>query len=1053
MKLVLARVMYCLLLMSGVMLPGIANAQRAIVNGTVVDENGVPLPGANVVLYDLLIGGSTDLNGQYELSIPGRLAKGQELEVTVSFIGYNQTSRMITLERGVQTHDFLLEPNPNIGPGLLVGSPIPPVANGFQLRRDALSQAVGDSPVASLQGELAGVSVLKNSGTPGDAWSVRLRGATSITGSNQPLFIVDGVYLSADQLDLDAIDVANVEVIKGIAGATEYGSRGQAGVVIIETQRGMGDVPLNQMRITLRNEIGLNSLGQSIPINQSHNLLLSPTGEFVNFQGDVVPFGLDAVTDSGINGVTFYDNPFPNPTFNAADQFFKQGVAYTNYIGISGNNAKTNYHGSFSNLNDAGIIQPWNGFSRQTARVNVDHRVLRNLSFSGSGSFGISSNDVPTVSPLGTVSSPGAVEFNPIAAAILATPASNLKATNRTGGALNGIDAFLRYNNPFYIYENAQFSNDRTRILGHVAGLYQPVDWLTLEASAAYDRVEQDQREASDEDYVFGGSNLSPGASDFRRKGETETLMYEADARFKFDTRPFAWHARLGYRHERTEGKTRFSGTRLPESLIYSAFEFNGQSRQKILADVWIGAAGISYKNKLTLDGMYVVEGNSLFGSSERWQHYYRVRGGYDLAREGLWTIPINRFKLFAGYGTAGGRPQFDAQYPLLREAGIDLPRSELGRSQLGNTALRPEQTTGLEVGLDVAIADRVFLELLYEDRKTEDLLFFAPLPGFFNVDGQWQNGGTLESTSWEASLRATLLHNRRATLDIGLTIDMLDQELTALPMRSFTGGPFSDFYFDEGRELGTLYGSRALTSLDELPTGVDPGLFNVNDEGYVVAVGEGNTFMEGIEKNLWGTTVVVDGISYLWGVPILESNERGIWQGPIGQTLPDVTIGLPVNFRYGGWRARMLWNAQIGGDVFNFTRLMGYNVRRSADLDQAGKQDAFKKPLAYYQQLATASSHFVEDASFVKLREVAVSYTFSSRQLGNMMGNLLRQLTIGVTARNLLVTSNYSGFDPEVGSVANSAGNVGQDATLYRYDQLGYPNYRSFTAKLEIQF
>ncbi|MEM8486754.1 MAG: TonB-dependent receptor plug domain-containing protein [Bacteroidota bacterium] len=1040
MKLVLACVMFCL-----AMMPGLANAQRAIVNGTVVDENGVPMPGVSVIAEALLYGASTDLNGQYELSIPGRLATGQELELKVYIVGMLPASKMIVLERGVQSHDFLLEYNPelwNVGLRVFVSPFRQPLNKAFSASRlgdNAFAQVPGESPVSSLQGKIAGVSALKNSGTPGDAWSLRLRGTTSVTGSNQPLFIVDGVYLSADQVDLDAIDIASVEVIKGIAGATEYGSRGQSGVVLIETQRGRQNVPLNGMRVTLRNEIGLNNLSGSVPINQSHNLRLSPEGGFVDNDGNAVPYGNGTVIDNGINGVSFYDNPFPGTTFNAADQFFKRGIGYTNYIAVSGNNAKTNYHGSFTNLSDAGIIQPWKGFNRQAARVNVDHRVLRNLSFSGAGSFGISSNDAPTMSPLGNSATLTATGFNPIGGAILSTPVTDLRATNATGSPLAEADALAQFNNPFYIFDNTEFSTDRTRILGRIAGTYAPTSWLKLEASAAYDRAEQDQREVIASNFVFASTDFSPGAADYRRKLETETLLYEADAFFDLYSGPWVMNGRLGYRHEGTDGLLTFSGITEPGIIgVDIENEFSGETRGKILADVWIAAAGVSYKNSVLLEGMFVQEGNSLFGAEERWQQYYRVGGAFQ----------FNIFKLFAGYGTAGGRPRFDAQYPLFREQGAVI----LG-SRLGNRALRPERTTGLELGLDVSISDRVSLQVIYEDRKTEDLLFFVPLPGFFNVEGQWQNAGTLESNVWEANLRATVLHSSKVSLDLGITVDKVDQELTQLSFPGFSGGPLSAFYFEEGTPLGTLYGTRALTSLDELPAGLSSTLFDVNDDGYVVAVGAGNTYEEGIEKSLWGTTVVADGTSYAWGIPVIEGDETGQARVPVGKTTPDLNIGLPVNFRYGGWKARMLWNAQIGGDVFNYTRYLLYQSERGADLDQAGKADRLKKPAAYYAQLGQTTSHFVEDGSFVKLREIAVSYSFNYRQLSTVLGTFLKRLTVGVTARNLLTTSTYSGFDPEVGTVVGNAGNVGADATLYRYDQLGYPTYRTFTAKLEIQF
>jgi hypothetical protein len=334
-----------------------------------------------------------------------------------------------------------------------------------------------------------------------------------------------------------------------------------------------------------------------------------------------------------------------------------------------------------------------------------------------------------------------------------------------------------------------------------------------------------------------------------------------------------------------------------------------------------------------------------------------------------------------------------------------------------------------------------------------------VPLAGYFGFTSQWQNAGTLESNTIEASLQANLIRTRDASFDIGLLFDRTDQEITALQTNAFRGGPRSFFYFRQGEILGALYGDRWMTGPDDLAEGLTAAAnqFQVNDEGYLVPVGDAS-FRDGLSGQLWGTTVVINDLAFAWGIPILVQDEEGGGSlfTRIADALPDFTVGLPVRFRYKGFRTGLLLNAQIGGDVYNFKNQGSYRDGRSSDQDQTGKEDGLKKPTEYYETLYDANeanSHFVEDGTFVKLREFMLSYTFDRDRLTKVFGSALHRLTVGVVGRNLLTFSGYSGLDPEVGTVFDRTGSVGEDASLYRLDNFAYPNYRTYSVKLELQF
>ena len=224
--------------------------------------------------------------------------------------------------------------------------------------------------------------------------------------------------------------------------------------------------------------------------------------------------------------------------------------------------------------------------------------------------------------------------------------------------------------------------------------------------------------------------------------------------------------------------------------------------------------------------------------------------------------------------------------------------------------------------------------------------------------------------------------------------------------------------------------------------------------------VGNGNTFQEGVSKQLWGTLVDVDGDGagdVDWGIPVSFVDAEGSDFHQIGDVLPDFNLGFNTIFRYKGLTASMLWNAQIGGDVYNFTKQWSYRDGRAEDQDQGGKSDGMKKTTKYYEVLYNATqnnNHFVEDGTYLKLRELSLGYTFNRRQLQPIFGDVLNQVSVSFIGRNLLTFTDYTGFDPEVGdAVASADGFVGGDASLFRVDNFNAPLYRTFTGKIEIQF
>jgi hypothetical protein len=271
------------------------------------------------------------------------------------------------------------------------------------------------------------------------------------------------------------------------------------------------------------------------------------------------------------------------------------------------------------------------------------------------------------------------------------------------------------------------------------------------------------------------------------------------------------------------------------------------------------------------------------------------------------------------------------------------------------------------------------------------------------------------------------------------------------------------------------MYGNTWLSDPSQLQNtfgeGVNPSAFDVNDDGYLVPVGEGNTWRDGIAEELWGTQVDIGGgQTAAFGIPVKALNAEGEDFVEIGNTVPDFNINFNTNVQWKGFSAYALLSSQVGGDVYNFTRQWSYRDGRHRDQDEFGKPDAEKKINTYYETLYDATNkndHFVEDGTFLKLRELSLSYTFDRARLNDLLGasNVLNRLSISLVGRNLLTFTDYSGFDPEVGSSdggeAGTAENSNNpdtqpstgDATLYRVDNFDYPPFRTITGRLEFQF
>ncbi|MBN1143602.1 MAG: hypothetical protein JXA72_04240, partial [Bacteroidales bacterium] len=329
--------------------------------------------------------------------------------------------------------------------------------------------------------------------------------------------------------------------------------------------------------------------------------------------------------------------------------------------------------------------------------------------------------------------------------------------------------------------------------------------------------------------------------------------------------------------------------------------------------------------------------------------------------------------------------------------------------------------------------------EATYSKTITEDQ--FVEAPQAIHMGGwqyRWINGGTIESYAVEMTLGAKLIRTKDINWNIRFIFDKVSSEITQLDVPAFQTGPQGQeadklFFMREGETFGTMYGFHFLTSLSEMEKQLAAGEtiadYELNSDGYVIPRGTQGTNYE---------------------IPVVEREDGQNKLVKIGSSYPKFNLKFNTNFNWKDIQLYMLWDWKNGGDIYNKTNQWLTRDNRSAMMDQYGKAENEKKTVAYYQQFYFTNEmndYWVEDGSYLKLREVSIYYNLGANKLNKFMGGLVKGVKVGVIGRNLLTITNYSGYDPEVQT------NTESGAQSFAYDFMGYPNFRSFSASLEIKF
>lgn len=763
-------------------------------------------------------------------------------------------------------------------------------------------------------------------------------------------------------------------------------------------------------------------------------------------------------------------------------------------IDMRANVNNTGVYASVANLTQQGAVRYIGGFVRNSARVNLDQRFGERLSMNLNTFFSQTQDHGANIDGANGSSSFFSITRAPWMADMLARDNLGRLVINH-----NPLSNSSQNFNPLYDNQYDQRTDRGTRFVGGIQGHYTPLEWLSFDANFGYDRSTGNFHEEQDRGYRTTSPDPQSAAG-FIREGSVDDVQYTTSVsaaahKTFFTDLNTTFTTRYTYGDQRTSSQGLYGEDLVVQGLFTpDAATKNyaiGGSQQTVRDMGFYAGIDLDLRDRYILSGLVRRDGSSLFGAGNRWQTFGRIAGAWVASRENWWPAPdaLSLFKLRASQGTTGQRPRFSAQYETYNIAA----GGQLVANQLGNRFLKPEINKELELGADFEFFHRIGLNISHSKAVIDQQILPVPASSSSGFSTVWTNAGEITNKTWEGTLTVPLVQSRSFNWTTRLIADQTRSVITRLDVPEFTGqitvqNDFPGvFKFRQGEKIGTMYGTKFITKCDEMPSNVKDkcsmnptnasAAYRPNSMGYIVWVGEGHQQTEGITSNLWrarlprGTAACVAagncetpwGNQVNWGMPIaLRDSTNAIATVALGSALPDLHWGLSQTIDFKGFSLYGLLDAARGQKIWNVQYAWSLGDLTSDIVDQTGKSVEEARPVGYFWRQGPSAaptsgstagvggfydvlkpnSFNVEDASYVKLRELSLDY-----HVGRVLGS--GDWKLGVVGRNLKTWSNFRGFDPEAGTTTgplNSA--VLSGATSY-----SYPKMRTFTVRLSTSF
>jgi TonB-dependent SusC/RagA subfamily outer membrane receptor len=960
-----------------------AQAATGTVRGRVTEaSSGRGLAEAQIQVVGTRVGTISQASGEYTLvGVP----TGARV-IQIRRIGFQPLNRTVqVVAGGTVTADAALSVSAiNLSEVVVTGT-----ASPTERRRVGASIATVDSTLISkaqaltvdqaLQGKIAGAQITQNSGGPGGGGiSVRLRGTNSFISGSDPLYIIDGVIVdngSAQLADLGGrsnpqnrladINPADIDRIEIIRGAAAGALYGsRANNGVVQIFTKRG--LLGKPKVTFSTRFGSNELREQQPFN-------------------FYPFD--------VNGL-------PIARFNMQDAIFRRSPTYEQNLTVEGGNDATRYFISVNNTEDQGIIRSTES-RRQGARLNLQQQLSSTLMANVSTNFVNTRNQFQAFGEQNDYGIMGSLFFAPTQTDF--RPVNGIFPLPPALGT-NPLLAIARIRNPQSI----------NRFIGSAKLTWTPIPRLLVDYTAGIDNAAFEQRQFIPRGSVLGTGPLSTGQSQsvvqntrVINQDLISAMTWNPGATFEFKT-----SAGLNYTDQLIDLTQSGANGLAPVGQLVSAgsVPFGAQRVTQLRTLGLYAQQELAAWSKLYLTGAVRFDASSTFAPAERWQAFPTLSASY-VVRENA-PGAFNSLRLRSALGWAGSQPgalNAYSQFVLFSNSAFGGRPGFVNDVTFGNENLRNERAREVEVGAEVgAFGGRVGLDVTYYDRLVSDLLFFRPLPTSTGFSRQFAPIGTMSNKGIELLVRTVNVDRKNLKWESTVTYTRNRNLVESLRVQDFQSAGGYPNRIRTGEPAGVFYGSYAARNCQTGALLLDSlGRYRRSNQTADMGNAAQRVAISGGTCN--------DSLNKVIGDP------NPNWLGSI---LNEFTIGKKL-------RIRSLFDGTFGNDILNLsTRAQNAGIASNSkeyERELLPYGDPRKLPPNFNGRTQGIFEYWVEDGSFVKLRELSASYTVDVPRLRKVFRD---GVELTVSGRNLWVWTKYSGYDPEVTAFGTNAGGLGSVQT-----------------------
>lgn len=999
-------------------------SQNLTVSGKVKDSSGQPLPGVSVVVKGTMVGMITDVDGIFSLkNISGSST------LVFSFVGMKMQEIPVngkTVLNVVMNEESIgLDEVVAIGYGTVKKSDL--TGSVASVKSDDLNQGVVLSVDQAMQGRIAGVQISQSSAEPGGGLSIRIRGANSITAGDEPLYVIDGLPINntpmfsgggaanipanaSPKSPLNSInpnDIESIEVLKDASATAIYGSRGANGVILITTKKGSK----GKMDINLDSYVGYQEVYKHADILSTQEYMKA-MNDLAADRGEVIAF--DAATMNQVGNGTFWPGVVT-----------QKALVNSNNLSMRGGSERTQFFMSANYLKQDGILRS-TGIERYAFRVNLTHELSKKLSIGVNLTNSLLKNQHNTEGS-------GNTELGPYYAATVFDPTLSVYQPD---GSLT-LSEHLTVANPVYLYEGLTAYTETNRVLG---GMY--LDYKIIPGLSAKLRIGVD-RNTGRQDLYSKRSPVSVGAI----LGAAQISMNELNSRLLEYTMTYQkeWNEKYsltllgGATYEDFINRSFYSGiSEFPTDVlgtdniglgnIEKATLGSYKSKNSLLS--YLFRANFSLFNKMLITTSFRADGSSRFGENNKFAYFPSFALAYKLSEEEFIPDVVNELKVRASWGNTGnqeiGNYASLSTYTTGSDALIEnSPAQGTTATRIANPDLKWETTTQYDFGFDFGLFDnRVSGSVDYFIKDTKEMLMNFPLPKSSGFGSILRNIGSMRNTGLEISINTRNISTRDFSWNTTLSFSAMKNEVTDIgELEYITTGSFYTTTFGiikPGEPLNAYYTYKVT------------GIFQ--DTEQVAASAQ--------KDSRPGNPIYLDANND----GAITPDDRVI----VGKPWPDFTYGIKNQISYKNWDLDIYIDGQQGVELLNgnvvysmFPPSPRMNRMREMILDRwtpenpDAKWPSAVQPATYGATNITSLA--IEDASYVKLQNVLLGYTFPVKKV-----KWIDAAKVYVSGQNLLVLTKYSGLNPEANK--NGQGNL-------RADKNSYPMARTYLLGLNLSF